>query len=484
MKQHLRSNSYLYALILLCIISRLPQMLSPYLLLDGDEAIIGLMAKHFVHGKNFPVFFYGQQYGFVLFEVAAVAIGLLIGGVSTLAVKLPVFALWIAGIIFFYKALLAISKGNRSLAFFFTAVLVLCPAWAAWAMKARGGYITAFTLTNMLLYLLLDDKQVGKKVIWAFIGASLVVIFYAQPLWLPGLMPFLLWRLFKRQHRARFLQMCIAAVPLIIFFLLAKEEAPLDWKPQVFSIPDWHRIAITPGYIYDNLTGYYYLQRVFEAPIEVQVYPYVFIVLMILSLIVALIYLLATKKGLLLLTALSSVLLTLGYLVAVDITSPRYALPLAGFAVLLIAVVVHHAGSFRKTAYVICFPLLLCGGAAVYSFQHYKFAHYTPEDIMQVVAYAEEDNITHVFPQGGQLQWQIVFYSDEKLIPRWLYPVDRYMPYVHAVDSVYSIAPEHTAFIGMGIKAGKYEEEIQVNNKFFIYKQPDKAYLRSQGFSL
>ncbi|MEZ5283502.1 MAG: hypothetical protein R2712_01585 [Vicinamibacterales bacterium] len=56
--------------------SRLPQLLSPHLFLDGDEAVIGLMARHVADGRALPLFFYGQNYGLALFEAGAGDAGL------------------------------------------------------------------------------------------------------------------------------------------------------------------------------------------------------------------------------------------------------------------------------------------------------------------------------------------------------------------------------------------------------------------------
>ena len=52
-----------YAAILVVVagVSRLPQLTSPHLLLDGDEAILGLMAKHLAEGREIPIFLYGVR---------------------------------------------------------------------------------------------------------------------------------------------------------------------------------------------------------------------------------------------------------------------------------------------------------------------------------------------------------------------------------------------------------------------------------------
>jgi len=48
--------------------SRLPQLLSRNLLLEGDECILGLMGMHVAQGREFPIFFYGQKYGLSIVE--------------------------------------------------------------------------------------------------------------------------------------------------------------------------------------------------------------------------------------------------------------------------------------------------------------------------------------------------------------------------------------------------------------------------------
>ena len=54
---------YVAALIGTGAAARMPQLLSRNLLLEGDECILGLMARHLAAGREFPLFFYGQRYG-------------------------------------------------------------------------------------------------------------------------------------------------------------------------------------------------------------------------------------------------------------------------------------------------------------------------------------------------------------------------------------------------------------------------------------
>ena len=63
--------------------------------LDGDEAIIGLMARHVQQGLSHPLFFYGQSYDAGA-GVLAHAAGLVQSdGVSVLSLKILALLLWL-----------------------------------------------------------------------------------------------------------------------------------------------------------------------------------------------------------------------------------------------------------------------------------------------------------------------------------------------------------------------------------------------------
>ena len=195
-RDRLRTWVGLVALAAISVVSRLPQLRSPNLLVDGDESVLGLMAKHVAQGKEFPIFFYGQHYGLSSVEAAAGAAAFVIFGTGALPLKLAMLALWTLGVLFLFLAQSKLLGAARS--FWITAVFVLNPAWAVWSMKARGGYLTAFTATAALLWLLVQDRERRTQdrerqmiVRWLVAGALTSVIYLAQPLWLPGVLPIL-----------------------------------------------------------------------------------------------------------------------------------------------------------------------------------------------------------------------------------------------------------------------------------------------------
>src|SRR5215831_16134609 len=123
---------YVVAVVALCIASRLPQLRSPNLLVDGDEAIVGLMAKHVAQGREFPVFFWGQRYAFSAIETFAGAISFLVAGVGAVPLKAAGLALWTLGIVFLFLA--GAKRLGESRSFWIAALVVLNPAWAVWSL--------------------------------------------------------------------------------------------------------------------------------------------------------------------------------------------------------------------------------------------------------------------------------------------------------------------------------------------------------------
>jgi hypothetical protein len=62
---------------------------------DSDQAIVGLMAKHLIEGRAFPVFFYGQSYMLGV-EAYLAAPVFLIAGISVAALKFPLLLINLA----------------------------------------------------------------------------------------------------------------------------------------------------------------------------------------------------------------------------------------------------------------------------------------------------------------------------------------------------------------------------------------------------
>ena len=181
----------LLLIVLLCVVSRLPQLLSDQLLLDSDECIVGLMAKHSYEGKDVQAYFYGQTYGFSMLEANTIALFYRLFGISDIVVKTAMLLLWILGILFFHQTLVQLNDKDSWLPLLIILVFIFSPAWSTWAMKARGGYLTSFLLSSIFTYLLFHKKLSKRLWIQPLLGFILIAIYECKPFWLAGLIP--LW---------------------------------------------------------------------------------------------------------------------------------------------------------------------------------------------------------------------------------------------------------------------------------------------------
>lgn len=480
MRQHLQKQWPVYFIILLAVISRVPQLLSSHFIVDGDEAIVGLMSKHFIEGKGIPWFFYGQQYGFAFIEVLAISFGYSIAGISDYTVKLSVFALWIAGVIFLYKSLLLISKGNKTAAILGAVLFILSPAWAVWSMKARGGYITSFLLSSIIVYLSILSIQKKRNLAFILIGLSLVISFYSQPLWLPGILPFVILGVVKHQPVKRIFLLFAGVISAVIFFLLIQPGDSM-WHPQVLSSTGMNSIQSVLKYQFQNLTGYYYLQEKMPVPASTTFFVYVFAIAAVFGVLAFIAKFKSFPQRHLLAAAALSLLASISYLFFINLTAPRYALPLFGFALVFLFII--YAGAQIKLLPIgITSVLIIAGLVATLQFKNYKLSNDDRALLIDATQKLKNRKIHYVFSTDPLLQWHISFYSKEYVIGRYFPPKDRYMPYVISVDSAYNHAPEHTAIIAKGLINA--DNIHQLNAGYAIYPAPEKRRLMLAGFQL
>ena len=109
------------------VATRLPYLSSPAYILDNDEAVLAIMARHLAHGSELPFYFAGQSYGLAIFETLPVAVAFRLFGESDVVVAITMLALFGAGVIAYARAfgnLAGDASWGRSLA----VVLALLPA--------------------------------------------------------------------------------------------------------------------------------------------------------------------------------------------------------------------------------------------------------------------------------------------------------------------------------------------------------------------
>lgn len=166
---------------------------------DGDEAVVGIMAKHVVERGARPVFFYGQPYGGgAAIEAYLAALPMAIFGVSPVPLKLVALALGLAALALTYGFCLCYLGRRTAL----LAALLLATAGplVEWHTKVRGGYAALPLLGVGLLWLFVRVAGARHKVTYAAFALGLLagVAIYNQALILPSLLVLALASLFLR----------------------------------------------------------------------------------------------------------------------------------------------------------------------------------------------------------------------------------------------------------------------------------------------
>ena len=507
-----RSLVYPLALAALAFVSRLPQLRSPNLLVDGDECVLGLMAKHVAQQQEFPIFFYGQNYAFSPVEATAGAISFLPFGPGPLALKLGALALWAAGIVFGYLALLHLIGRRRSV--WITAVLVLNPVWAVWSMKPGGGYLTAFVATSMLFWVLAGGRDGESIVRWIVAGCLTSIIYLAQPLWLPGVLPIVVVALASRRRIRLAAGYAAAALVVVISVKLMAPVVINGWRGPALGNADLrHSVVPVARQIYVYMTGAYYLAWETDSPGPVTTALATLWCALLAATAALQLYRLVTRRyywlsHLLFVSIWTTILAEWIFLAARD---ARYMLPLGGLLVPLIGVELLDLVD-RKLVPNIVAPALACamvllGALSMREFREFNYLWRNPsrqwseaKRLQQVLGYLKVMDVRRVFSMNGMLDSQLVFYSDEQVLSRWSNPAGRYHPYVKEVNRALAEG-EKVAVVGythnsgapgcwdVPICTGGIESMVPnpwsiftVDDKYFVYVGADRELLTRLGF--
>ncbi|MBF0489455.1 MAG: hypothetical protein HQL15_02395 [Candidatus Omnitrophica bacterium] len=444
--------------VLLSIVSRLPQLLSPYLHLDGDECVLGLMAQHMAAGKDFPFYYWGQGYGFSWLTSGAIAIALKTFGVSVLSVKIPMFLLWTLGCVFFYCALAQWTAAVY--AFWITCLLVFSSSWMVWSTMAYI-YTSGFIFSCLLFLLLSKLNSFKGKQIYIWIGVVLGALFFSQPLFLIIIVALIAYT-FKKHAGLKDVFMGVLGFTGV--FILAKIMALIQgntdfWKPVVFK-PDnvfhsfsilWQRVYGGVSQISDNID--------WAAGWATKLWCLVFVV----CLVGYCVDLLKGRVNKLSTVFLVSIIFVLGvtFILNKDIYGDRYFLPLS--LVLIMWVGIQGFDWLKRYSFLKPILGLVIGVFIVLGFftslnarlfyrSDPKSSTEVPEmqKISKVIEFLDSYGIKHVFSIDDDLSWKVLFFSRERIIVRWMNMKARQPLYPLMVDQAY-LNGERTALAGNAI---------------------------------
>ncbi len=239
----------LAALLLLGLGVRLAIIFSPLGELDGDEAVVGLMARHIAFLGERPVFYYGQPYLGSLEAFSSAPLFVLFDS-STLGLKLVPTAYSLGFLAF--SAVVARRLFGIGPALVTAAYLALPPSmWAVWSTKARGGYAELLFLGEALLLSTLALGETPSRRLAALWGLLAGLAFWTHLLAVVYLLPAAAYLLLRRRAAWNKAELALAAggsilgmLPLLfhnvvsgyptVQALLQPPDLPLDPAAQFF----------------------------------------------------------------------------------------------------------------------------------------------------------------------------------------------------------------------------------------------------------
>lgn len=143
--------------------------------IDADEAIVGLMAKHILEGYPIPTFYYGQPY-MGSFEALGVAVMFYFFDLSNLTLKLMPFvcSLVFICLVYIFSRKFS-SRLGASVAVLFAAVPP--SALVQWSTKTRGGFIEIVVIGTCALIYAVDLLKARRVERYQFLVLGLILGF-------------------------------------------------------------------------------------------------------------------------------------------------------------------------------------------------------------------------------------------------------------------------------------------------------------------
>jgi Dolichyl-phosphate-mannose-protein mannosyltransferase len=178
--------------------------------LDGDEAVWGLMARHLLDGE-FSVFFWGQGYGGTQ-EVIPTALLFALFGTSTVVMRVvPIVLTAVAALIVWRVGRRTVGEPAARVA---AVLLWVWPPYLVWkSERAHGFYGSGLVLVCLILLLVVRLAERRSRVDTAVLGLVLGLGWWQTPQVVPIAVPALVWLVWRRP---RFLRDAWLAVPTAI----------------------------------------------------------------------------------------------------------------------------------------------------------------------------------------------------------------------------------------------------------------------------
>jgi hypothetical protein len=242
------------AILLVGLAVRLAIIASPLGELDGDEAVVGLMARHIAFLGERPVFYWGQPYLGSLEAFSAAPLFVLFDS-STVALKLvpTAYSLAFAAL----SAILARVLFGIGPALATAAYLAVPPSmWAVWSTKARGGYAELLFLGEALLLATLFFGERTSRQLALLWGLLAGLAFWTHLLAVVYLLPAGLYLLLRRRIHWSASELGLATLGTLLGML------PLLFHNAVMGLPTLNALLQPPDLPLDPVAQFIRFFRV------------------------------------------------------------------------------------------------------------------------------------------------------------------------------------------------------------------------------
>lgn len=481
--------------------SRLPFLLSRSLPLDGDEAILGLAAAQLVEGRTLPVFFPGQRYGFSLLEAATGAASFGIFGVSEPALRGAMLLLWTLGAFFTVLAVRELAGRRATLPA--VALIVFCPAWGLWSTKARGGYVTAFLLTGVLLHLVARarTRPSGSTAASVALGACAGLLLFSQPIWLVCLAPLLALAASAQRGGERIAAAAGFGAIVAVLYAASQASTFVYTAGLLRDVDVVHALFALPERVWVCLSGLH------VSGVRPSVGPLAAVAatawcLLLLATLAWAGRRLQRSRSLDVVTALAAgvVAVLAGSLAIGADFAFRYLLPIATPIAVMAAIgwrALPALRGRRATALGAGAVALVGMGAFVDQAalgRHADGDAPEPALVRALVEALTERGIAHVYSSDPLFQWNLMFASDRRILVRWTPARDRMPEIPPAVDRARREG-RPTALVGLVADSDRGAEVASqlradghavhlVAGRFVVLERPSAALLQGLGFEL
>jgi hypothetical protein len=390
---------------------------------DGDEAVTGLMAKHVLERGVHPIYPYGVQYGAGAgVEAHLAALLFAVFGVSDVALKAAGLLVWLATLALVATA--AARMGGRWAGAAAAVLYGFAPSGAEWSLKVAGGHGVAVAIAMGAVAAI----ECGAPA--PFVAALLPLAAVAHPIVAPfcvAVAAYLLWTADRAAARLAIVA-TLGAVAAVVALLL-RPPATGVWNPAAGARAPLDVAAALPA-LFAGL---------FAPNGNARALPPLRHLVVSLAWLAALALVALRARG-----VRRRALYLLAPLLVIPVVRPAELAPRHLLLLGPLGCVVLAAGLARSPRRRVVVAALAAAGLAVQLDVMTEPVVHGPEpqdrgvlrtNVADVLAALAARGVRHVYSADPMFQWNLIWESRERVLVRWLDPVDRVPDYPAQVDA-------------------------------------------------